>query len=261
MTDVQVTSREHASAGRAIGLVDCDVHTNITPATLHARLSPRWQRHLEEFGSRVPSAIAVYPRMRGGGSRLDARPANGLAGSDLGLLQEQLLDEYDIAHAILNPMEPQTFGIEARRSPRSCAVRSTTGRGRSGSTASRANWARSARTRAHRSRVAEVERLRLTTAVQVLLPTRMEQGLGNRRHWPILRRRPRRACRRDAHRRAGILSPLGLAVLYLDMHTLMSTTTATQLLSLICSGVFEDPRVAVVAVETGWPGPHRRLDD
>ena len=113
MTDVEVTERASLAAERAITLVDADVHSVILPATLQARLSSRWWRHLADFGPRVPGAYAMFPRMRNGGYRIDARPAEGFAGSDLGLVQAQLLDEYDVDYAVLTPMQPQTFGAEA----------------------------------------------------------------------------------------------------------------------------------------------------
>ena len=114
MTDVQVTQGEARGVERAIRLVDCDVHPVITPPALYARMSSRWRRHLEEFGSRVAGPLAIYPRMRGGGSRLDARPPDGgIAGSDLGLVQSQLLDEYGVDFAVLNLMQAQGFGMEA----------------------------------------------------------------------------------------------------------------------------------------------------
>src|SRR6185312_141136 len=112
MTDVQVTDRQARGTERAITLVDADVHPTMMPASLHGRLSSRWQRHLEEFGPRVAGAYAMFPRMRNGGFRVDARPAEGFPGSDLGLVQAQLLDEYDVDHAVLTPMQAQSFGAE-----------------------------------------------------------------------------------------------------------------------------------------------------
>jgi uncharacterized protein len=255
MADIQVIERETAGARRAIRLVDCDVHTTITPATLHARLSGRWQRHLERFGPRVPSAIAVYPRMRGGGSRLDARPPGGFPGSDLGLLQEQLLDEYDVAYAILNPMQPQTFGMEA---PAFAAALC-----RTFNDWTREEWLdRDPRLlgsicppHEHPDlAVQEIERLAGDDRfAQVLLPTRMEHALGNARYRPILRAATEAGLPVAMHT-GGLESYRGSGwpSYYLEMHALISTTMAQQFLSLICSGVFEEiPDLRIVAVETG----------
>jgi uncharacterized protein len=255
MTDVQTAESQSGETVREVALVDCDVHTNIMPTALHARLSSRWQRHLAEAGPRVASAIAIYPRLRGGGSRLDARPPDGVAGSDLGLLQEQLLDEYDIAYAILNPMQPQTFGMEA---PAFAAELC-----RAFNDWTREEWLdREPRLLGSicpphehpELAVEEIERLAGDDRfVQVLLPTRMEQGLGNRRYWPILRAATEAGLPIAMH--TGGLEAYrgsGWPSYYLDMHALISTTMATQFLSLICSGVLEEiPGLRIVAIETG----------
>ena len=113
MTDVQLSDRERDHAERAITLVDGDVHPTMMPAALQARLSSRWQRHLAEFGPRVAGAYAMFPRMRNGGFRVDARPARGLPGLRPRARPEQLLDEYDMDYAVLTPMQAQNFGSEA----------------------------------------------------------------------------------------------------------------------------------------------------
>src|SRR5262249_41747304 len=98
---------------RAVTLVDVDVHPTMMPASLETRLSPRAPQHYREFGPRVAGAYAMFPRMRNGGFRVDARPEQGRPGSDLGLVQRQHLDEHGIDHAVLTPMQAQSFGGEA----------------------------------------------------------------------------------------------------------------------------------------------------
>src|SRR5690348_6461166 len=189
MTDVQVTEREGAAGERAVSLVDCDVHSTMMPGSLHARLSSKWQHHLMEFGPRIAGAYAMFPRMRNGGFRIDARPAEGFPGSDLRLVQEQLLDEYDMDFAVLTPRQAQNFGQEAPE----FAV----GLCRALNDWTREEWLdRDARLlgsicppHEHPDlAVQEIERLAGDARfVQVLLPGTMEQGLGNRRYWPMLR--------------------------------------------------------------------------
>ena len=81
---------------RDVFLVDVDVHPTMMPASLEERLSGRALRHWAEFGPRVAGAYAMFPRMRNGGFRVDARPEHGRPGSDLGLVQRQHLDEYEM---------------------------------------------------------------------------------------------------------------------------------------------------------------------
>ena len=102
----QVTERELSGSRRTIKLVDGDVHSTIMPSSLHARLSSHWQRHLEELGPRVAGAYAMFPRMRNGGFRIDARPETGFPGSDLGLVQQQLLADAPHARAAVDRGQP-----------------------------------------------------------------------------------------------------------------------------------------------------------
>ena len=129
------------------------------------------------------------PGCANGGYRIDARPAEGFAGSDLGLVQAQLLDEYDVDYAVLTPMQPQTFGAEAPGLAEALC--------RACNDWTREEWLdRIPRLlgsicppHEHPDlAVAEIERLAGDERfVQVLLPGTIEQGLGNRRYWPILR--------------------------------------------------------------------------
>jgi uncharacterized protein len=255
MTDVQVTERELSGAGRTIRLVDGDVHSTMMPASLHARLPSRWQRHLEELGPRVAGAYAMFPRMRNGGFRIDARPEKGFPGSDLGLVQQQLLDEYDMDYAVLTPMQPQNFGSEA---PELAAELC-----RATNDWTREEWVEQdgrllgsiCPPHEHSDlAVKEIERMAGTERfVQVLLPATLEQGLGNRRYWPMLRAATEAGLPialhtggNEMHRGAGWPS------YYLEMHVWNGNTMAMQLQSMICSGVFEEiPDLQVVSIECG----------
>jgi uncharacterized protein len=256
MSDLPITEAGKIEATDAVTLIDCDVHPNIMPTSLRARLSAHWQHHLDEIGPRVADALAIYPRMRGGGARLDARPPDGgRPGSDIVLLQAQLLDEYDIAYAVLNPMQPQTFGMEAPAFASELC--------RAFNDWIREEWldceprllASICPPHEHPEQaVREIERLAGDERfVQVLLPTRMEQGIGNRRYWPILRAAAAAGLPVAMH--TGGLEMYrgsGWPAYYADMHVLISTTMAQQFLSLICSGVFDEiPDLQLVAVETG----------
>ena len=95
------------------GLIDADVHPHALPHQLEPHLDERWRAHLERLGTRVAGALAIYPRVRNAGFRVDAWPDGGFPGSDLTLLQRQLLDEYGIDYAVLTPLQNQVYGGEA----------------------------------------------------------------------------------------------------------------------------------------------------
>ena len=255
MTDIQLQERGTVEAARQVSLVDVDVHPTMMPASLEERLSAQTLRHYASFGPRVAGAYAMFPRMRNGGFRVDARPEQGLPGSDLELVRRQLLDEYEIDYAVLTPMQAQNFGGEAPQlAAELCRALN--------------EWIRD-EWLAEEPRllgsicpphehpdlaVAEIERMAgAERFVQVLLPATLEQGLGNRRYWPMLRAATEAGLPialhtggNEMHRGAGWPS------YYLEMHVWNGNTMAMQILSLVSSGVFDEiPELQIVSVECG----------
>src|SRR5687768_2201567 len=99
------------SEGKAhLGFVDCDVHPMFKSAgELQEFLPKRWREHAATVGrrSRGPfAATSSYPRISpGNGMRGDAWPSNGgPPGSDLELMRSQLLDLFQVRHAIMLPL-------------------------------------------------------------------------------------------------------------------------------------------------------------
>jgi len=110
---MNVTLRETRidSPGRQyMGFVDCDVHPFFrTPADFDPWLSAKWREHRITVGNRSRQPLhkgSLYPRMSpGNGMRMDAWPsAGGPPGSDLTMMQEQLLDLYDVRYGLLAPL-------------------------------------------------------------------------------------------------------------------------------------------------------------
>ena len=102
--------------------------------------------------------------------------------------------------------------------------------------------------------MAEIERLAGDDRfVQVLLPGTMEQGLGNRRYWPILRAAAEAGLPVALHTGGNEMHKgAGWPSYYLEMHVWNGNTMAMQMLSMICAGAFEEiPGLQMVAVETG----------
>jgi predicted TIM-barrel fold metal-dependent hydrolase len=239
----------------AVTLVDVDVHPTMMPASLLPRLSARAREHFAAFGPRVAGAYAMFPRMRNGGFRVDARPEEGRPGSDLALMRRQHLDEYGIDRAVLTPMQAQSFGGEAPAlADELCRALNDW---------IREEWLdpeprlRGSICPPHEHpdlAVREIERLAGDPRfVQVLLPGTAEMGLGDARYRPILRAAAEAGLPvalhtggNEMHRGAGWPS------YYLEMHVWNGNTMAMQAMSLICGGVFEElPGLQVVSVECG----------
>lgn len=82
-------------------VIDCDVH-NAVPSVeaLFPWLDDFWREYITQSGFKGPNDTA-YPRAPTS-ARAGSRPANGPAGSDLGLLREHVLDAWGVERAILN---------------------------------------------------------------------------------------------------------------------------------------------------------------
>ena len=240
---------------RDVTLVDVDVHPTMMPAALEGRLSARALRHWAEFGPRVAGAYAMFPRMRNGGFRVDARPEHGRPGSDLGLVRRQHLDEYGIDYAVLTPMQAQSFGGDAPElAAELCRALNDWIRDEWLASEPRLLGSICPPHEHPDLAVREIERLAGDPRfVQVLLPGTAEQGLGDRRYRPILRAAAEAGLPvalhtggNEMHRGAGWPS------YYLEMHVWNGNTMAMQAMSLICGGVLEEiPGLQIVSVECG----------
>lgn len=85
-------------------IIDCDIHQRFkSHKELYPYLSKAWQKDIDEFGLRLTTTgSGGFLNGGTGGFREDSYPADGtMAGSDLPLMREQLLDYYDIEYGIL----------------------------------------------------------------------------------------------------------------------------------------------------------------
>ncbi len=242
-------------------IVDTDIHPTCPVPELLPRLDTRSRRRWELFGSRVPSPPEVYPRVRNSGFRLDAWPDGAPPGSDLDLVRAQLLDEFDVDHGVLIPLQAHAWGAEE---PEYAA----------------------ALCRALNDWITEVwldaePRLRSSIAVplespdlaaaeirrragdprfgQVLLATGGESGFGRRRYWPIYEAAAEAGLPVAAH--TGGLEQhrgAGWPSFYLEEHVWNANTMGALVTSMLCEGVFSAfADLQVVCVEGGlaWSAP------
>jgi len=97
-----------AGAAQTSGIIDCDVHPFPRPGAIEQYLPERWRRHVAEYGKftyGIYAGIGAYPRFQPYLSRRDSFPPNGGApGSDVAFIREQLLDRYNVAYGVLEPL-------------------------------------------------------------------------------------------------------------------------------------------------------------
>ena len=254
--DVPVEDRRPADAARAITLVDADIHPTPPEAELHGRLSERWRRHVERFGRRTQIITELYPRTSNAGMRADSWPEGpgSFPGSDLGLLRQQLLDEYGVDYGVLNCLsmlhchEAPDLAAELARAvndwleedwlepePRLL-----------GSIVVAWEYPELA--------VREIERRAGDPRwVQVLAPGTGEAPLGDSRYWPIYEAATAHGLPVAIHN-AGYEPHLGTGwpSYYLEEHVAYSFVMQTQLLNMVCEGLFQAvPGLRLVLTEGG----------
>src|SRR5438270_7231578 len=96
------------------GIVYCDIHPKMLIEDYRKHLSNQWCPYLQTYGIRPRHGFTKsypMPKITPQAARRDAwPPGGGLPGSDLGFMQGQLLDLYDMDYGILNPLQPSGQG-------------------------------------------------------------------------------------------------------------------------------------------------------
>ena len=215
----------------------------------------------------MPGPPEIYPRVRNSGFRLDSWPAGGFPGSDLQMVRDQLLDELDIDHGVLIPLQGHAWGPEEPEfAAELCRALN--------------DWFTEAwldaEPRLRASIAVPLESPDLAAAeirrwagdrrfVQVLLATGGESGFGRRRYWPIYEAAAEAGLPVAAH--TGGLEQhrgAGWPSFYLEEHVWNGNMMGALVTSMLCEGVFtEFGRCSWCASRAGWRGrpPLWALDD
>lgn len=266
-------ARKHDGARARVDLVDCDIHpTAKTRGEMYAFLPKRWRDHVETYGARGAQpflGIGHIPRVQQ--ARLDARPDEGPAGSDLALMREQLLDYYDMRFGILQPFGPGG-GANLLHPGLANALCSAVNdwqiaywldpepRLKGSIVVPQEDAAAS---------VAEIERHAANRQfAQVAVHARGAEPLGKRRYWPIFEAAAAANLPVAIHSTAyGQYTPSGAGWVsfYIEEHHSYAHTMQTAITSMIVEGVFDAfPELRFVAVEGGFawaPSLGWRLDN
>ncbi|PXW25780.1 UNVERIFIED_CONTAM: putative TIM-barrel fold metal-dependent hydrolase [Williamsia faeni] len=91
------------------GVIDVDIHPLPKVGLIDSYLPAKWSAHIKEYGVRTTNglqSIGEYPQMYGAAMRADAWPDSGYPGSDLTLIQKQLLDLHDVELGVLQCLSP-----------------------------------------------------------------------------------------------------------------------------------------------------------
>jgi len=240
-------------------VIDCDVHNEIKSRDdLKPYLARRWHEAYDNVAV-LPSGqtgLVVGARPHRDIFRRDAVPAEGPPGSDLGLLREQHLDRYNVARALLHPvlvvLRNPTYGILGRE------VISALNRWM------QAEWleqddrlfgAVSVTVEDGQGAADEIRRTAdCDRFVKVMMTIQTREGLGHPRYWPMYEAAAERDMPIAAHVGgfSGTHMAAGWPVYWIESHVSYPQVYAAQVMSLVCSGVFDRiPNLRFVLEEGG----------
>ena len=238
-------------------VIDCDIH-NVVPSTqaLFPYLPAHWREHITNTKFKAPTESS-YPRNAPTTARLDSRPAKGPAGSDLGLLREQVLDPLGVETGILCCF----YEVDGLHNPDAAIALA-----RAANDWQIAEWLdKEPRLRASivvPSQIPELAAEEIDRVgghpgfVRVALPVRSQHPYGSRIWRPMW----------DAIARhdlvAGITfggvpgnppTPSGWPSYFIEEYAGMAQVFQSQLVSIVTEGVFDQfPTLRVTLLEAGW---------
>ncbi len=203
MTTQQLDNYARPADSTGLPLVDTDVHINLDSlTTLFPYLETRWRDYITESGM-GGLASDLYPLNAPNLYLEGSRPEQGPPGSSLELLQQQLLDPWQLQYAVLNC----TYGVDSVHNDDLAAAlaralnlwqlnewRQQDSRLRGSAVLPLQNPGLAAKEVEWASQYSEF--------VQVTVPSRTREPLGRRGFWPIY----------EAAQRAGRSSASKLAV-------------------------------------------------
>ncbi len=172
-------------------IADCDIHPARATATeLHPYLAKRWHEHLGTYGKHAYQGMMEgppYPKAQPNASRRDAYPPEGgPQGSSLSFMQKQLLDPYNVALGVLNPL---ASGQGLRNQDLAGAICTAINDWQIEKWTSKDSRLKASIVVANEDGPAAAAEIRKRAGdknfVQVLLLSRNVEPLGQRRYWPI----------------------------------------------------------------------------
>jgi predicted TIM-barrel fold metal-dependent hydrolase len=241
-------------------LVDADVHA-VVPSieALYPYLDPVWIQYIDERKWPGPSPAMTYPPNMAASARPEWRPEDGtVPASNLALLQEHVLDRWDVDVAILNCVYPIDGGHPDLSAALAAAVNDWLA----------AEWLdRDPRLRASivlpgrldpAAMVAEIDRMGGHPGfVQALLPVRSGQMYGKRVFWPVLEAIIRNDLVAGIHwggSNDGLPStPSGWPSYFIEEYVAEIQVYESQLMNLVAEGTFQKfPTLRMSMLEIGF---------
>lgn len=272
MNEAVKISATGARVETRLELIDCDIHPYPrTRADLYQFLPKEWREHVETYGARGSQpflGMMHIPRVQQ--NRLDSMPEVGPAGSDLKLMQEQLLDFYDIRYGILQPFGPGGGGnlLHPGLANAICSAVNEWQIAYWLDPEPRLKGSILLPQEDAAASVKEIERHAGNPQfAQIALHARSAEPLGKARYWPIYEAAERLGMPVIIHSSGyGQYTPSGAGWMsfYIEEHHSYAHTMQTAIISMIMEGVFERfPKLKFAVIEGGFawaPALGWRLD-
>jgi uncharacterized protein len=249
------------TADSRIGIIDCDIHPYPKPGALNAYLSERWRNHLATYGKFNCGPYAdrgTYPRFSPNTSRRDSWPPNGgLPGSDVGFIRDQLLDPYNIAYGVLEPLLGGNTSRNLDEAAALCGAMNDWQAHEFVDPEPRLRGSILVPQDDPEAAVREIEkRAGDWRFAQIQLGSKTTEPLGRRRYWPIFAAAQANNLSIGLHiggtQNSGP-SAGGWPQFYIEDHHMLVHSMQNQAASMILEGVFDAfPNLKVVLIEGGF---------
>lgn len=253
---------------RKTAIIDTDVHILMPDSQTMLRFLPqKWHRHHKIVGSRVYVGSG-YPRLHN--MRRDAfTPSGGQPGTELGFLQEQLLDEWEIDYGMLTPLMGAGGQLHLEYG---AALAQAVNDWQAEDWVALEPRLRGSILVAYEDgdlAAQEIDRMGdHPKFVQVLLASRTRAPLGHRKYWKMYEAAERHDLPIAIHfggRGGGPITGAGWPSHYIEDHIGASQAVQNQVASFVYEGIFERfPALKIVIIECGfaWLAPLMwRLDE
>lgn len=258
MVEQRVREDQASERGTRSAVIDVDVHEMFRGGIkdLVPYLDEPWRGRVAVTDGWKPPALPYSWPLIGGVAMADAAPSDGApAGSDYELMRKQLLDKYNIKHAILTGLfYPTTMQVQPEFA---------TALAHAYNDWLMENWIErderflgSVCVAAQEPEAAarEIDRMGAhPRIVQVVLPAIAHDVLGRSFYHPVFEAAVRNNLTVAFHQGLTTATAVGLPPYYIEWHTAISQNWQSQLIGLISHGVFDKyPELRVVLLESGW---------